>query len=109
MIESVLREYAQLFNQQPKGIDVLAICDEATDTYAVVNVGWDGNERLNTTSVLVRIVNGKIWVEEDRTMVGFVARQAMISHFTATQCCFVYGVISGLKLGRKLDKFSFLV
>lgn len=71
-IESVLNEYARLFNQQPAGVEVLAVCDEHTDTYALVNVGWDGDERMNTTSVLMRIVNGKIWVEEDRTMYGFV-------------------------------------
>lgn len=72
VIESVLKEYARLFNHQPEGVDVVAVCDEATDTYAIVNVGWDGNERLNMTSVMMRIVNGKIWVEEDRTMYGFV-------------------------------------
>jgi XisI protein len=37
-----------------------------------VDSGWDGDEQMNPTSVLMRIVNGKIWVEEDRTMVGFV-------------------------------------
>jgi len=72
IIETVLKEYANLFNHQPAGVDVVAVCDESTDTYAIVNVGWDGDERLNTTSVLMRIVNGKIWVEEDRTMYGFV-------------------------------------
>lgn len=72
VIESVLQEYALLFNQQPAGVDVVAICDEKTDTYAIVNIGWDGDERMNTTSVLMRIVNGKIWMEEDRTMYGFV-------------------------------------
>jgi XisI protein len=72
IIQSVFREYARLFNHQPAGVDVLAVCDETTDTYAIVNVGWDGKERMNTTSVLMRIVNGKIWVEEDRTMYGFV-------------------------------------
>ncbi|MFN8486615.1 MAG: XisI protein [Caldilineaceae bacterium] len=72
VIESTLKEYARLFNHQPEGIDVIAVCDEATDTYAIVNVGWDGNERMNMTSVLMRIINGKIWVEEDRTMYGFV-------------------------------------
>ena len=72
VIESIFNEYARLFNHQPEGVDVVAVCDEATDTYAIVNVGWDGNERLNMTSVLMRIVNGKIWVEEDKTMYGFV-------------------------------------
>ena len=72
VIESVLKEYARLFNHQPAGVDVVAVCDESTDTYAIVNVGWDGDERMNMTSVMMRIVNGKIWVEEDRTMYGFV-------------------------------------
>lgn len=81
-IESILKEYARIFNHQPEGVDVVAICDEKTDTYAIVNVGWDGNERMNMTSVLMRIINGKIWVEEDRTMYGFVDEliEAGISH-----------------------------
>lgn len=82
VIESITKEYARLFNQQPKGIDVLAVCDEQNDTYAIVNVGWDGNERMDMTSVLMRIVNEKIWVEKDKTMYGFVDEllDAGISH-----------------------------
>lgn len=72
VIPSILKEYARLFNHKPAGVDVIAVCDETTDTYAIVNVGWDGKERLNNTTVLLRIVNDKIWVEEDRTMYGFV-------------------------------------
>ena len=72
IIQSILKEYARQFNHKPQGVEVIAVCDETTDTYAIVNVGWDGKERLNATTVLMRIVNGKIWVEEDRTMYGFV-------------------------------------
>ncbi len=72
IIQSVLKEYARLFNQQPKGVEVLAICDEAIDTYAIINVGWDGAERTNSTTVLMRLVNGKVWVEADWTSYGFV-------------------------------------
>lgn len=72
IIQSIFKEYAQLFNHQPEGVEVLAVCDEKIDTYAIINVGWDGDERTNTTSVLMRIVDGKIWVEEDWTMYGFV-------------------------------------
>lgn len=72
IIESILKEYARLFNHQPEGVEVIAVCDESTDTYAIVNVGWDGNERMNMTSVMMRIVDGKVWVEKDRTMYGFV-------------------------------------
>lgn len=72
IVQATLKEYAELFNHQPKGIEVLAVCDESIDTYAIINVGWEGDERTNTTSVLMRIVNGKIWVEGDWTMYGFV-------------------------------------
>ena len=72
IIQSIFKEYARLFNHQPEGVDVLAVFDENIDTYAIINVGWDGNERTNTTTVLMRIVNDKIWVESDWTMYGFV-------------------------------------
>ena len=72
IIQSVLQKYARLFNQQPPGVDVLALCDQQIDTYAIINVGWDGNERMNSTNVLMRIINEKIWVEEDWTLYGFV-------------------------------------
>jgi len=38
IIKDTLKEYARLFNQQPEGIDVIAICDEEVDTYALINV-----------------------------------------------------------------------
>ena len=63
VIQSILKEYARLFNHQPAGVEVVAVCDEVTDTYAIVNVGWDGNERMNTTSVLMRIVNGVAYIK----------------------------------------------
>ena len=72
IIESIFKEYARLYNHQPAGVDVIAVCDETTDTYAVLNLGWDGKERMNFTSVLMRIVNGKIWVEAENTLYGFV-------------------------------------
>ena len=72
VIESIFKEYARLFNQQPTGVEVIAVCDETTDTYAVLNLGWDGKERVNATSVLMRIVNGKIWVEAENSLYGFV-------------------------------------
>jgi len=74
VIKSVLREYARLFNGQPEGVDVIAVCDDDTNTYTVINIGWYNNhkQRMNITSVLLRIVNGKIWLEEDNTTYQFV-------------------------------------
>jgi len=71
-IKSVLKGYANLFSKKPQGIDVIAVCDDIANTYAIINLGWDGNRRTNITSVLMRIMNGKIWVEEDATLYRFV-------------------------------------
>lgn len=72
IIQTIFKEYARLFNHQPEGVEVLTVFDENSDAYTIINVGWEGDERINTTSVLMRIVDGKIWVEEDWTMYGFV-------------------------------------
>jgi len=64
-IKSVLRGYASLFSHKPQGIDVIAVCDDVTQTYAIINLVWEENRRINITSVLMRIVNEKIWVEAD--------------------------------------------
>ncbi|MEM7536364.1 MAG: element excision factor XisI family protein [Chloroflexota bacterium] len=72
VIKSILHEYTRPFVQQSDGVDVVAVCDENTDTYSVINVGWTGERRTNLTAVLMRIVNGQIWVESDNTMYRFV-------------------------------------
>ena len=72
IIKSILQEYARLFNNQPAGVDVVAICDENSDAYTIMNVGWEGKQRMDSLSVFMRIRGGKIWVEDDWTMYGFV-------------------------------------
>ena len=72
IIKDTLKEYARLFNQQPEGVDVLAVCDEEIDTYALINVGWNNDDRLDFMSVMMRIINGKIWMEKEETMYDFL-------------------------------------
>ena len=43
------------------------ICDEATDNYLILLVGWHRFDRILGPCVHFRIYNGKVWLEEDGT------------------------------------------
>lgn len=49
-------------------IDEYAICDEKTDNYLLLNVGWHpSGRRQQGVPVHIRIKNGKVWLEWDGT------------------------------------------
>ena len=52
-------------------IEVEAVFDTKRDRYLVVNLGWDGHKRVYGAAVHVDIKDGKIWVQEDCTDIGF--------------------------------------
>ena len=51
-------------------IERVAICDEEQDSYLVLSIGWDNNQRVHSIVFHLRIRDGKIWVEEDWTEEG---------------------------------------
>jgi len=68
-IKAVLSDYAAFVKRTTTAneIDTLCLFDEEHDTYMVYRVGWDRSQRVRTTSILIRIVDGKVWLEEDWT------------------------------------------
>jgi hypothetical protein len=44
--------------------------DDANSTYMVTRSGWQDHRHITATDLFVRIVNGKIWIEDDWTMDG---------------------------------------
>ena len=68
IIKEVLTRYHQLSNAdtQPNIEDLLAF-DEKQDNYFWFRSGWDGNKRVSTIIIFLRLKNDKIWVEEDWT------------------------------------------
>ena len=52
------------------GIETLCIFDESRDEYLILNIGWRDRKRVQYITLLVRIHNGKIWIEEDGTEEG---------------------------------------
>jgi len=53
-----------------RGFSAHAVIDEQHDQYLLVKTGWDGHRRVHGTTIYVRIVEGRIWIEEDWTEDG---------------------------------------
>lgn len=71
LIKRILLERADLLNSQPvPGLETLCVFDEASDVYMVLNVGWLDRRRVQYFTLLVRILDCKIWIEEDGTEEG---------------------------------------
>lgn len=59
--------YIRLVKGDTADVQTYKICDEATDNYLILLVGWDVTGRVLGPCVHFRIHNGKIWLEEDTT------------------------------------------
>ncbi len=55
-------------------IDAVVIFDEARDQYELLHVGWDATGRVHAVVLHARIVDGRVWVEQDGTEYG-IARE----------------------------------
>jgi hypothetical protein len=61
----------QLSSRHPEpGVDTVCAFDMARDQYFLYSVGLARNQRVCDATLYVRIVNGKIWVEQDLTEDG---------------------------------------
>ena len=51
----------------PEGMEVTCLFDDESGQYALMSIGWMQGERISGTTLLLRIRDGRIWVEEDGT------------------------------------------
>jgi hypothetical protein len=74
IIKRLLREREDFARPSlPEGLEVTCLFDDATSQYALMTLGWMQCERVSGTTLLLRIKDGKIWVEEDWTDAPIVA------------------------------------
>jgi hypothetical protein len=66
-----MREDERLSNmtQQP-GIELILIVDPEKRIVQLQDIGWRKHKRVRDTYLVVRIKNGKIWIEDDGTEEG---------------------------------------
>lgn len=71
LIQQLLREYAAYARRAPfTGTETLEIFDQENDQYIIRHIGWSRHKRMRGTALHVRLVNDKIYVEEDMTEEG---------------------------------------
>src|SRR5262249_7490049 len=90
IIKQAINERADLMRSQPlPGEEVICLLDEATDNYLLLRLGWLHGKRLYSVTLHLRLVEGKIQVEQDWTddfladlVAAGVPRAAMVLAFT---------------------------
>ncbi|MEM9215536.1 MAG: XisI protein [Cyanobacteria bacterium P01_F01_bin.150] len=61
----------ELDKEQPSpDVDPVLAFDEVRDCYFWFQVGWDRTGRTCRPTAYIRLVNGKVWIEEDLTEDG---------------------------------------
>jgi hypothetical protein len=58
----------------PEEYETLFLCDMDAGQFQLMNVGWQGKKRISSITLLARIKNNKIWIEEDWTEDGLASR-----------------------------------
>ena len=79
---SIVNEYA-LYKPYYGDIELQAISDTCgglrlRDSYLLISFGWQGDRRVHSTILHLRIVEGKFWLERDETEEGIT--QYLLDH-----------------------------
>ena len=68
IIKQMLAERADLMRSQPlPGKEVVCLFDEEADNYMLLRLGWVRGKRLYSITLHLRLINGKVHVEQDWT------------------------------------------
>ncbi len=71
IVKQILTEYVELCQKNPgKNIETFLIIDKSNTHYIWMNLGWQNGEIITGMTVYIRLINGKLWIEEDWTEDG---------------------------------------
>jgi hypothetical protein len=48
-------------------VALIPVCDSSSDNYLVLMLGWDGYDRVDAPVIHIRLLDGKVLLEEDNT------------------------------------------
>lgn len=75
-IVSVLEDFHQLNLKAGSDLESILesmlICDDRSQNYLLVLAGWQGNTRIKQVQIHLRLLDDRIWIEEDWTEEGVV-------------------------------------
>jgi XisI protein len=71
IIKRLLQDYrVQGLESDDPGTDRIVIADDLTDNYLLLNLGWWQGKRITGATLHLRLLHGKIHIEEDWTERG---------------------------------------
>ena len=71
VIKQLLSRHAELISRRPRpDMETELSFDEEHDHYMLLKIGWSPRGRINSTTIHVRLRNGKFWIETDLTENG---------------------------------------
>jgi len=68
-IETLIQEYSR-YRPKYGDIDVQICCDREHNHYQLINVGWEGDKRIDGAVLHLDLKEGKIWIQHDGTEPG---------------------------------------
>ena len=70
-VKKVLGKHREIVSRAAKAeIENLFVFDESSDNYTWLRFGWTSNGRLESITAFIRLLNDKIYIEEDLTENG---------------------------------------
>ncbi len=67
-IKTFLKQYAKTINQHPDaGVEIELVFDTENDHYLLLDIGWNGENRVYHCIFHFDIKDGKIWLQENNT------------------------------------------
>ncbi|NOT64291.1 MAG: XisI protein [Acidobacteria bacterium] len=68
-IKDILKKHAAVPHHYGQITDRV-VCDEENDNYLWLSEGWNKDRRVHHCIAHLEIINGKIWIQKDRTEDG---------------------------------------
>ena len=99
-VEKVLLKYTEPPFAEEK-LETEIVFDHERDRYLLVEVGWENNARVHYTIAHLDIINGKVWIQLDKTPNG-IANDLLENGFSKNE------IVLGFRSEtlRKLSEFA---
>jgi hypothetical protein len=66
LVQQLLRQYAAI--PYPYGdIENLTVFDEVADHYLLLEIGWQGRQRVHGCVIHIDLIDGKVWIQHNNT------------------------------------------
>ena len=66
IVKHIVQEYGSWFPKNGS-VQTEVVINPDIDHYEVVRVGWEGERRIHHSSIHLDIIDGKVWIQDDRT------------------------------------------